>query len=77
MCASEQRRQRMTDIRREGFARKLAHIAADADGAVDYCRDLIRSGATVTDELNELETYARALLLVALLLKRETIEAAE
>lgn len=65
------RRQHVEDIRREYFKGKLKHIADDTEKAVDYCRDLIRAGSDVKDELAELETTARGLLLVALLLKRE------
>lgn len=64
-------KQRMEEIRRDGLKRKLKHLSDDCEQAQDYCRDLIRSGADVSEELNEMETTARGLLLVALLLKRE------
>jgi hypothetical protein len=65
-------RQRMADIQRDGFRRKLLHLANDSERAQDYCRALIRAGADVSDELKDMETTARALLLVAMILKRET-----
>lgn len=59
------------DILRECLKHKLKHIANDTEKATDYCRDLIRSGGDVTEELKELECTANGLLLVVLLLKRE------
>lgn len=66
------RRKHIEEIRREYFKGKLQHIADDTEAASDYCRDLIRSGADVTEELNELTCTANGLLLVAALLKRES-----
>ena len=65
------RRQHIEEIRRESFRHKLKHVANDSEQAVDYCRDLIRSGADVSEELDELICAANGLLLVAALLKRE------
>lgn len=65
------RRQHLSDVLREGFRQKLTHIADDCEKATDYCRNLMKAGGDVSDELDELETTARALLLVALILKRE------
>ena len=62
-------RLRIEDLHREGFKLKLKHIANDTERAVDYCNDLIRSGADVSDELKELETTANGLLLTAGLLR--------
>lgn len=66
------RQQHTEDVRRESFKHALKTLANDAERAVEYCRDLMRSGADVSDELDELETTARGLLLVALLLRRES-----
>lgn len=65
------RRNHVEELRREFFRERLKMIATDTEQAVDYCRDLILSGADTSEELTELETTARGLLLVALLLKRE------
>jgi hypothetical protein len=59
------------DVLREGFKRKLDHIANDCEKMTDYCRDLMKAGGDVSEELKEAETTANALLLVVLLLKRE------
>ena len=66
------RRQHMADIRRECFRHKLKHLDDDCENAVDFCRELMQSGEDVSEELEQLETAARGLLLVAGLLKRET-----
>lgn len=65
------RKQHMEDIRRDAFKKRLLLIADNSEEATDHCRDMIRAGSDVTEELNELETTARGLLLLALLLKRE------
>lgn len=65
------RRRTILDIRREGFRIKLKHINADSESMVDYCRDLKRSGADVSEELKELEGIGNGLLLLAMILKRE------
>ena len=62
-------KQHVEDIRRECLKSKLKHLADDCEVAQDYCRDLMRSGADVSEELSELETTARGLLFVVLLLK--------
>ena len=67
----EQRRRHMAEIRREGFRQKIKHIADDTEQAVDYCRDLMRSGADVTEELKKMQVTANGLMLVAALLQRE------
>ena len=72
VTAAARRRQQIEDIRRESLKHKLKHIANDTEQAVDYCRDLIASGADVSDELKELEQTGYGLALVALMLKRET-----
>ena len=66
------RAQHMEDIRREYFKRKLSQIADQTEQATDYCRELMRSGADVSEELKELEATGHALVLVALLMKRES-----
>lgn len=58
------------DSLREGFAQKIKHAQNHAEGATDYLRDLIKSGADVTEELREAELFAHSLSLVVLLLKR-------
>ncbi len=65
------RREHRADILREGFNRKLKHCEDDAEAMTDYCRDMVRAKIDATAELNEAETFIRALLLVVLLLKRE------
>ena len=59
------------DMMREFFKRRLKHIADDCEKAQDYCRELIRSGADVSEELKEMESVGYSLALVAMLLKRE------
>lgn len=65
------RRKHLAEVLREGLKRKLSHVADDCEKATDYCRDLMKTHEDVSEELDELETTARALLLVALILKRE------
>ena len=65
------RQEHYNDIQRESLKRKLKHIADDSEQAVVYCRSLIRGGADVSEELDELTCTANGLLLVAALLKRE------
>ena len=65
------RTQHMEDIRRECFRHKIKHLSDDAECAADFCRDLMQSGADVTEELNELQIAANGLMLVAALLNRE------
>lgn len=64
-------KQHYEDVLRECCKHKLKHLADDSEQLQDRCRDLIRSGADVTEELKELTGIGNALLLVALLLKRE------
>lgn len=73
---SRTRAQHTEDVRREYFKNKLKMIANDVERAQDYCRELIRTGADVSEELKELEATGHALVLVALLLKREASNAA-
>jgi hypothetical protein len=58
------RRQHMADIRRECFEHKIKHLIDDSEKAVDFVRDLMRSGEDVTSELNRLEIAACELKLV-------------
>jgi hypothetical protein len=59
------------DRLREFIARHLKRMANHGEQAADYARILLRSGADVSDQLNEMEATANALLLTALLFKRE------
>ena len=68
ICAQRQHRH---DVFRESLRNKLKDIAADTEKATDYCRCLVKAGADVSIELDELESTARGLLLVAWLMKRE------
>ena len=68
ICSQRQHRH---DVFREGLRHKLKDIADDTEKATDYCRCLIKAGADVSMELDELESTARGLLLVARLMKRE------
>lgn len=72
LAPTRSRAQHTEDIRREYFKHKLKMIADDVERAEDYCRELIRTGADVSEELKELEATGRALVLVAMLLKRES-----
>jgi hypothetical protein len=58
-------------VLREGLKNKAKWLQNDAEQITDYCRDLIRGGHDVAEELEELETFARGLTLAVLLLKRE------
>lgn len=69
-----QRRQHMEDIRRDAFKRKIKLIGDDCEEAQEHCRALIRAGSDVSEEIDELLTTARAVLLVALILKREQVK---
>jgi hypothetical protein len=64
-------RDRYVEVLRESLARKLDHANDDAEAAQDYCRKLIREGADITEDLKELECLGNAVLLVALMLRRE------
>lgn len=59
------------DRLREYIARHLKRMANHGEQAADYARILLRSGADVSDQLKEMEITANALLLTALLFKRE------
>lgn len=65
------RRERYESVLREGFANKAKWLQNDVEQLQDYTRNLMRAGFDATEELNELETFANGLMLVALLLKRE------
>lgn len=60
------------DRLREYIARHLKRMANHGEQAADYARILLRSGADVSDQLKEMEITANALLLTALLFKRES-----
>lgn len=64
-------RKKLQEIALEGFKHKLSHLRNNCEQMETYCRDFIKSGGDPTEELKELEQTGRALVLVALLLKRE------
>lgn len=68
-----QRKQHYAALYRDALKRQLKLVADHCEEAQDHCRQLIRANEDVSEELDELETTARALLLVALILKRETV----
>lgn len=71
ILAPRSRQQVLRDIALEGFKHKLSHLRNNCEQMETYCRDLIKSGGDPTEELKELEQTGHALVLVALLLKRE------
>lgn len=69
------RRQHYRDVVREFLRSHIERIQDDVDSAVDRTRDLIKAGGDPTEELNQLDEYAKGLELVAALLRREAEKA--
>lgn len=64
------RAQHIEDVRREFLKLNLKRFTNEAEKLQERFRDLIASGADVTDELNELDTTANGLMLVLALLRK-------
>lgn len=65
------RREHYADIVHEGLRQKLKHLHDDAEQAIDYARDAIRAGRSVSEELKEMQALALSLQLVVEMLSRE------
>lgn len=64
---------READAQRESFRQSIKHLHNRAEATLDYAGKMIRAKSDVSEELDELETLARGLLLSVLLWKRECV----
>lgn len=68
---SQRQRAHHQHVLRECFKHKLKHIADDTEAMTDYCREMIRAGYDVSEELEHAETIIKAELLAVKVLQRE------
>ena len=68
--AVEKRRNRRVEDELELFRRNMHHAFNYAEAALDNCRVLARNNYRIFNELEEVETYVRGLLLAVMLQQR-------
>jgi hypothetical protein len=72
------RRERYSETYREGFQQKMNHLHNDAEGAIDYAKDLLaKANADIGKELAQLDQFINDITLAVGIVKHTAMRMAE